>query len=86
MIYINGKALPLSGAVRYLRAVRAKMTTKDFAKFTKISSKTLCDIEHGRITKPHSKTLIQIARVCGEDENILLDYLDDLDEINDEIK
>lgn len=76
MIEVNGKTLPLSGAVRYLRAVRAKKTTKDFVKLTGVSSKTLCDIERGRIKSPHSKTLIQIARACGEDENILLDYLD----------
>ena len=76
MIEVNGKTLPLSGAVRYLRAVRAKKTTKDFVKLTGVSSKTLCDIEHGRIKSPHSKTLTLIARACGEDENILLDYLD----------
>lgn len=77
MINVNGKNLPLSGAVRYLRAVRAKKTTKDFTKLSGISSKTLCDIEAGRIKHPHSHTLIQIAKVCGEDENLLLDYLDD---------
>lgn len=75
MFKVNDKELSLSQAIIYIRAVKMRSTTKDFVKLTGVSSKTLCDIECGRIKKPHAGTLIKIANACDVEPTGLLDYL-----------
>ena len=75
MFKVNGKELSLSQAIVYIRVVQMRMSTKEFTKLTKISCKTLSDIENGRIEKPHAETLNKIAKACHVPIEDLLDYI-----------